>query len=175
MGRPELRHSHRAHPPDPRPPPGGAPLPHPRRHPLRPDFATAHPGGAAHAPREVPLLPSSHHRRAPVLRGSAARSLQAFSLRGDVGLGHLRRRHENFLFFVRRHPSKVIMTRPVLPLIVLTVALAATSIVPRAEAAGLKGYQRQLLRLHNVERKKRNRPPLRISGILNRSSVRYAT
>lgn len=67
------------------------------------------------------------------------------------------------------------MTRPVLPLIVLTVALAATSIVPRAEAAGLKGYQRQLLRLHNVERKKRNRPPLRISGILNRSSVRYAT
>ncbi len=43
---------------------------------------------------------------------------------------------------------------------------------PKAEAAS--SYQRILLRLHNEERAKRNRPPLRLHAALNRAAVKYA-
>lgn len=35
-------------------------------------------------------------------------------------------------------------------------------------------YQKRLLRLHNAERSKRNRQPLRLYGALNRAAVKYA-
>ncbi len=53
------------------------------------------------------------------------------------------------------------------------ILLASTSLCPRVEAA--TAYQRQLLRLHNVEREKRNQPRLRFHGALNRSASRYAS
>lgn len=57
--------------------------------------------------------------------------------------------------------------------LLLTAFLSVfTALSPRVEAATL--YQRQLLRLHNAEREKRNLPRLRFHGALNRAAVRYA-
>lgn len=58
-----------------------------------------------------------------------------------------------------------------LPLI-LALLLGSLSAPPRAEAATV--YQKQLLRLHNAEREKRNRDRLRFHAALNRSATRYA-
>ena len=45
-------------------------------------------------------------------------------------------------------------------------------LLPQATAS--TAYQRKLLRLHNEEREKRNKPKLRLRGALNRSAVKYA-
>lgn len=42
------------------------------------------------------------------------------------------------------------------------------------EVHALKAYQKELLRLHNQERAKRHRKPLRFHRVLNKSSVSYA-
>lgn len=42
------------------------------------------------------------------------------------------------------------------------------------EASASTAYQRKLLRLHNEQREKRNKPKLRLRGALNRSAVKYA-
>jgi uncharacterized protein YkwD len=47
-------------------------------------------------------------------------------------------------------------------------------LAPEASAAASAGYQKKLLRLHNEERKKRNKPPLRLRGALNAAAVKYA-
>jgi len=43
---------------------------------------------------------------------------------------------------------------------------------PKVEAQG--SYRKQLVRLHNAERTKRNRPEMRLHGALNRASLNYA-
>lgn len=57
-------------------------------------------------------------------------------------------------------------------LLTLLLAFGPMFSVPRVEAAA--SYQRSLLRLHNKERIKRNRKPLRLHGALNRAAVKYA-
>lgn len=47
-----------------------------------------------------------------------------------------------------------------------------TALCPRVEAA--TAYQRQLLRLHNEERAKRNLPALKLHGALNLAAAKYA-
>lgn len=59
----------------------------------------------------------------------------------------------------------------------LAVVIAFGVLAPlaqKASAAPVAGYQKKLLRLHNAERKKRNKPPLRLRGALNTSAVKYA-
>lgn len=65
------------------------------------------------------------------------------------------------------------LPRP-LPLLLVAAISAGAWAVPTPEAEAATGYQKQLLRLHNKEREKRNRTPLRFKGSLNRASVRYA-
>jgi len=60
----------------------------------------------------------------------------------------------------------------------LTLALLGTfllgTIQPLTVHGAVASYQKSLLRLHNEERAKRNRQPLRLHGALNRAAVRYA-
>lgn len=63
--------------------------------------------------------------------------------------------------------------RPLHCLLLAASALSA-SVLPTPQAEAATAYQRQLLRFHNQERAKRNRAPLRLHGVLNRSSIRYA-
>lgn len=56
-------------------------------------------------------------------------------------------------------------------LALLAVGMGSLS-APKVEAQAR--YQKQLLRLHNAERAKRNRPKMRLHGALNRASVKYA-
>lgn len=66
--------------------------------------------------------------------------------------------------------------RPRIPrpgfLLALLFLLGPVADVSRVEAA--TSYQRALLKLHNQDRAKRNRKPLRLSAPLNRAATKYA-
>ncbi len=74
------------------------------------------------------------------------------------------------MVFIMNHSLRSILQLP------LPVFLAALLILPplQTKVEAQQGYQRQLLRLHNRERARRNIRPLRLHGALNRASIRYA-
>ncbi len=61
------------------------------------------------------------------------------------------------------------------PLLLAATLFLGTWAVPMPEAHAAKGYQKTLLRLHNKEREKRNRKPMKLHASLNRAASRYAS
>lgn len=60
------------------------------------------------------------------------------------------------------------------PILLAAALFLGTWAIPMPEAQAAAAYQKTLLRLHNKEREKRNRRPLKLHASLNRAASRYA-
>ena len=58
--------------------------------------------------------------------------------------------------------------------ICLSVVCIGAATIPQIDTAEAANFQKQLLKLHNKERKKRNKPKLRLNSALKRSAQLYA-